>query len=1204
MKPFDILRAPLKGYNLIEASAGTGKTHAIADLFLRLILEKGLPVSEILVVTFTEAATGELRDRIRKRLKKVLDVLTAEKQNDEHDALLVQMIAAHRGNSTVISRLREALRNFDEAAIYTIHGFCQRMLQDKPFESNSLFDTELVTDQAELLQEVADDFWRRNFYMSSPQFIQYAIQEKCSPGMFLRLLRRRTADPEFTIIPVLDRQDINRVQDALQETFDRLRSSWPGARPEVEELFRNSTALSRVNYKTDSIAPLLQEMDCYLNAGLLFPRSRRFEKFTASYISNTVKKGCAAPRHDFFDVCEKFAAQHSTAAAVFDQHLLFLKRTLFDYAGSELKSKKHEQNIRSFDDLLEDMQCALKRENGALAGSIRHKYQAALIDEFQDTDPVQYDIFKTIFASGDHSLFMIGDPKQAIYSFRGADIYTYMKAAACVKADYGFTLTTNWRSDPCLITAVNTILSRAGKAPFVFEQIQFNTIAPADCKKQDSLNLSGTAEAALHIWFIDREYADREDGTITKGSAEQLVARATAAEIVRLAVLGQQGKAKLGDRDLCPGDIAVLVRKNRQARMIQQELELLSMPSVLYGAESVFDSHEAEEVARVTAAVAEPGNEKKIKAALATDMLGLSGNDLYALADDEASWEKRLIAFHEYHEQWAQQGFIRMFRRLIHAEGVRRRLLSYRDGERRMTNLLHCAEILHRAESEQTLGMEGLVQWLSEKRSNDAAADEDQLRLETDDNAVKLITIHRSKGLEYPVVFCPFAWDGATIKDDQFSFHDPSRDDRLTLDLGSGVEENRVCAAAEALAENVRLLYVALTRAKHRCYLAWGKINEAETAAPAYLFHQPVAFGSGDIVAELGNRVKKLSYEEMLGEVTALQNATGSIAVCRLPALPREPYVPRDISPDVLASRAFTGSIEKDWKITSYSSLISAQSYRADQPDYDRVYDITIEPQRAPERTDIFSFPRGAQAGSCIHEMFEQIDFSLTDEAKGRQTIADSLGRYGFELRWQDTLWDMVREVLCMPLEENQPDFTLRNISMQERLHELEFYFPLSRITSPGIADIFVSEQKPDMATDFTHRMQELGFSPVRGFMRGFIDLIFSSGEKYYIIDWKSNYLGGSPGDYVQDALQKAMLEHYYILQYHIYTVALHRYLSMRVAGYDYDKHFGGIYYVFVRGINSACGPEYGIYRDRPAYHLVTALSDYLDGSMGIQQHE
>jgi exodeoxyribonuclease V beta subunit len=655
-------------------------------------------------------------------------------------------------------------------------------------------------------------------------------------------------------------------------------------------------------------------------------------------------------------------------------------------------------------------------------------------------------------------------------------------------------------------------------------------------------------------------------------------------------MLGQQGKATIGDRALCPGDIAVLVRKNRQARLMQEELIKHSIPSVLYGAESIFVSHEAQEVERLLSAVTEPGNEMKLKVALATDMLGYSGNDVYALRNKQNEWEDVLARFHQYHDHWAQYGFMRMFRKLIKNEGVRRRLLSFRNGERCMTNLLQCAEVLHRAEIEQKLGMDGLIKWFSVQRSAEDTAEENQIRLETDENAVKLITTHRSKGLEYPIVFCPFAWDSSKIKKEPFAFHDKRHDERLTLDLGTGDEGNKIDASIEELAENMRLLYVALTRAKHRCYLVWGKINEAETAAPAYLFHQPEQGLSGNIVAELEERVKQLSYDEMLTDVSALQDSSGDIRVSHLPVFESAPYASIENPAAALECRQFTRTIERDWMISSYSALISDRSARPDEPDYDRVYDMTIAPKTITERNDIFSFPHGAIAGNCIHRIFENLDFNFNSPEKERELIRNCLASYGIEAKWQEVLWDMAQRVVSLPLASSRPEFALKNIKAGHRLHELEFYFPLELITAQGLAAVLPARGDRDI----TARMMQLGFSPVRGYMRGFIDMVFWYGDRFYLVDWKSNYLGDSIESYAPAVLQRAMEENYYILQYHLYVVALHRYLSLRKADYEYTQHFGGVYYIFVRGVDPQHGSAYGIYHDRPAYELITSLSNYL----------
>ncbi|MCX5894274.1 MAG: exodeoxyribonuclease V subunit beta [Proteobacteria bacterium] len=1004
MNYFDLAESPLQGTNLIEASAGTGKTYTIAGLFLRLILEKELTVEEILVVTFTEAATEELRDRIRNLLKRSLRMLTHEHDCGVADGALKMITDRHRGSDRAISRLHCALRDFDESAIYTIHGFCQRMLRENAFESRALFDTELVTDQSELVQEIVDDFWRKQFYKASPLFIQYALEERYTPDYFMNILRNRSIDPSFVIVPRAAKPDIGAAEEQLLHRYEQLQAQWPSVRSEVERILFTS-GLHRSKYSPDAIPGLAEEMDAYLRGGEPLQKGSGFVKFTDSYIAGAVTKKTQPPQHPFFALCEDFEQTYKTIIGAFDQYLLCMSAELFDFVTGELTGRKREQNIRSFDDLLEDMHRALRgkgRED--LIRAIRNRFKAALIDEFQDTDPVQYDIFTTIFNTGSSILYLIGDPKQAIYRFRGADIFAYMKASSGVQDRY--TLGTNWRSDPELITAVNTFFLRA-RNQFVFEEIEFHTMHPASKPHREELRFNGKSEPPLHIWFIDRRYADKKKGTrVLKPTAEGIISRTVAAEIARLITLGRKGHAVIDSRPLRPGDIAVLVRKNRQARMVQDELKQLLVPSVLYGAESIFVSHEAQEMERLLAAVAEPGNEPLVRAALATDLLGFSGNELHALREQEPAWEKRLMQFHQYHDRWAQHGFIRMFSTLMKQEGVRLRLIAYRDGDRRMTNLLHGAEVLHRAEIEHQYGMENLIKWLAEKRREKDVSEENQIRLETDENAVKLITIHRSKGLEYPVVFCPFAWDGSKIGTRlPFSFHNTDQDNNLTLDIGSHNEQHRKIAEREELAENVRLLYVAMTRAQHRCYVVWGAINESETSALAYLLHQPRHVSPDTaVVDELEGHVSGLSPEEMFEEVAKLETLTGTIRVRNLPVIQAEPYMSYAAAPEQLECRQFTGAIRRDWAIASYSSLVHAGRYE-EPSDYDRADARVPRIASSPEKNSIFGFPRGLKAGRCIHDIFEHLDFRLDNPEAAQKLISDKLVQYGFDVIWLRVLW-------------------------------------------------------------------------------------------------------------------------------------------------------------------------------------------------------
>ncbi len=1195
MNKFDIIKSPLKGTNLIEASAGTGKTYTLASLYLRLILDKKLMIEDILAVTYTEAATEELRLRIRDRLKEAYIALTRNNDKGAGDELLDMFVSRYSNSEGAIKRLRHAIMNFDEASIFTIHGFCQRMLLENAFESKALFNTELITGQSELLHAIVDDFWRINFYNASPLFLQYAKNKKYGVEYFMRLIGNRSIDPNFEIIPDINKPDISPVEKKVEDRFKKLRTNWPVMKSKIENILLNNEGLKRNTYQIKSIPAMIISMDDFFSTGEPAWKFDKFIKFTSSSIQGAIKKGFEAPHHPFFDLCEEFENIYTEMTNTFDSYLLFLKKDIFEYVKREFIRRKNERNIRTFDDLLENMHQALKDGgNSELARIVRKRYKAALIDEFQDTDPIQYDIFTTIFSSKESALYLIGDPKQAIYRFRGADIFAYLKASSNMQTRY--TLGTNWRSKPDLIDATNTIF-KIHDNPFVFKGILFPDVEPASNENRALLYINRKHEHPMNIWFIDRHYADKEDGTINKGTAESLTSRSVAAEISRLISLGTQGDAVIGDRAIQPNDIAVLVRKNKQAGIIQDALKTMNIPSVIYSSQSIFESYEAMEIERVMTAVAEHSNERRIKAALSTGIFGLSGNDIFTLIEDESHWEERLNRFHEYHDLWAQHGFIRMFQHLLSQENIRKRLLLFSDGERRITNLLHCAEVLHRAETDHKLGMDGLIKWLAENRYDPGESDENQIRLETDEDAVKIITIHRSKGLEFPIVFCPFAWDSSTIKgDNPFTFHNAFRDNHLTLDLGSLDDKNRIAAEKEELAENMRLLYVALTRAKHRCYITWGKINQSETSALSYIFHKNDNHKTDDL-SELAAHIKTLSFDAMVDDLKALEKkSNGSIQISGLPDPVSHRDIVHDTKPQYLRCREFNGIIPHEWMITSYSTLIYRQEQSAELPDYDSVDSAKSSQAEESEDKSIFSFPRGAKAGSCIHEIFENVDFAEPDPLPMKELINEKLTRYGFNLEWQKALFNMMNNVLDTPLDPNQQYLILRNIDAAKRLNELEFYFPLEKITSKGFADIFTQYGMDDSVKGFAGRIEKLNFKPVRGFTRGFIDLVFLYNDRYYIVDWKSNYLGDDAKAYSRETIQSAMEEHYYILQYHLYAVALHRYLQMRIPDYEYSAHFGGVFYIFVRGVEPKLKSSYGIYHDLPSRELIDTLSGYLAG--------
>lgn len=1201
---FDILNAPLEGTNLIEASAGTGKTYTLTGLFLRLLLEKGLSVDRILVVTFTEAATGELKDRIRKRIRSAVLELSGR---PGPDPFLADLVASLDDPNRALVSLQQALRDFDRAAIFTIHGFCRRVLTEHAFESGVAFDTELITDPGTFRRDVVLDFWRRHASNASPIFVRYALARGFTPHGLQSLTRAVQGPLSPEIVPRVEIPETETREEAFLEAFQAVREAWPSASQEVEHILLHHEGLNRTQYRKASVPIWIHAMERFVRfhetapSPLLFAG---FERFTSSRLEKAVKKGYAVPVHDFFDRCEHLFLRAEELTETLDLRLLGLKAALLETLELELAARKAERNVQSFDDLLRNVRRALEGPGGdRLSRALRSRFHAALVDEFQDTDPLQYAIFKEVFSRAEGPLFLIGDPKQAIYGFRGADVFAYLQASR--EAEQRYTLSTNYRSEPGLVRAVNALF-RDHPQPFLFQEIPFHEAKPAMKPKEiPALTVDEDLPPPLDIWFAEATEPSGPRGTVTKQAGENRIPRAVSAEIARLVAMGRSGRARINGAPLCEGDMAVLLRTNREARILQQALAAQGLPAVLYSTSSLFETPEALETARLLAGLARPEQTDLLRAALATDILGLSAEALESLAGDPSAWEEQRMRFRNDHEVWRERGFMGMFRGLLRREEVVPRWLAGPNGERRATNLLHLSEVLHQAEQDRKLGVEGLVQWLAEQRDPDTRGSEEHpLRLESDRNAVKLVTIHKSKGLEYPVVFCPFLWAGAQLRqpDQPFLFHENTQETNLLLDLGTVPEErehHRKLAENEALAENLRILYVAVTRARNRCILVWGRFNRAETSAPAFLFHGRDSGDSDDPVARAAERFQRLDDTGVRADLETLRE--GSEGTIRVEPLDRS--FEGVIHPDqrnrtLSAARTFQGRIDRSWAISSFSSLTSSISHAEEVPDRDPAPEaVDLEPGRSPDLSieeeapqGFFGFPRGTRAGICLHALLESLDFRDPSPDALSPRVREALRTHGFEPDWEADVTQMLQDVLTTPLDPSDPDLRLERLSLQDRLNEFAFYFPLSPISNQTLQKTLARHLGEHLPDALPGRIGRLRFAPVRGFMRGFIDLVFQYKGRFYLADWKSNDLGPTADHYMPEHLRSAMLEHLYPLQYLIYTLALDRYLALRIPGYHYETHFGGVFYVFLRGVHPARGPGSGVVQDRPSASLIRDL--------------
>jgi exodeoxyribonuclease V beta subunit len=1220
---FDVFACPLAGTNLIEASAGTGKTWALCGLYLRLLLERQLDVQHILVVTFTNAATAELRERIRSRIVETLahlrnDTGAAEDPFVPH---LVATLRSARGlaDGDMIARLDLAVQTFDEAAILTIHGFCQRALTDIPFAARMPLALEQVQDDSEFVREAANDFWRRRVAGDrlTPELAATLVECKDSPTTFAVLLKRHLAKPlSLSLWPTAIDLPAAVDRAALAEAHEAAQTLWHAERQTiVQQLLDALPQLSAVSYKRESVQAAALGWDALLAGSdaleALHSTPGKVDLFGTAKLKP--KKGCTAPEHTFFGAAQRLLDLREGTAQTLALTRLALLRDLLADGSRALRSAKHAKRVVAFDDMLFNLYERLTDGDACrLAASLRARFPAALIDEFQDTDPLQFVIFKMVYGSGDAPLFLVGDPKQAIYSFRNADLHTYLQARTQASAEY--TLIDNQRATQPLIDALNGLFGANGEA-FMLPGLAYRQVGFGARPRKDLVDCS-EPRAPLQVWTLPTDPASGEP--LLKKDARAAVVAATASEIARLLTAAGVGQITLAGQALRAGDIAVLVRSHAQGSAVRQALSELGVGSVELSQASVYRSPDAEELERLLAAILEPTRERLLKAALATELMGLDAAAIEALAGDEAQMLGWVQRFAGCRQAWLARGVGFMLRELMRSERLPERLLLRADGERRLTNLLHLAECLQQA-AEAHPAPDALLRWFQTQRLDERSDDATQLRLASDRNLVQIVTIHKSKGLEYPIVFCPFVWDGRRGGfPDRLAgveYHDDAG--RTVIDYRKGFagefDERDVKRRTrlENAAEDLRLIYVALTRAMHRCVLvAGGYLGQSfGNTHPTESARSPLNW----LVAGQGLSPQAwFDGTQNLASITAAWAALAAqcgpaLALAPLPKASGRP-VPEERPPaDALGALPAPQRIPSACWIGSYSALTDGATHEQAAVDHDlRAVQMPMLPaaEARLDDDDILRFPRGSAAGVCLHAVFERIDFM--DAAGWPTAIADALRLHGAALPGGNAasggetaalgarmLHRLLRDVLATPLPVGtaQP-LRLHGVPRGRRLTELEFHLPSDRLEAEALNAALA---------ELGYTVPRLAFTALRGYLKGFIDLVLEHDGRYFIVDWKSNHLGDTVADYAEAPLAAAMAAQGYHLQALLYSVALERLLRHRVPGYDAGEHFGGVLYLFVRGVRPGwktdSGTPAGLHFHRPTPEAIRRVSALFDSA-------
>ena len=1234
----DPLTLPLRGSALIEASAGTGKTYTIALLYLRWVLGHAaagheamarMP-PELLVVTFTEAATRELRGRIRDRLAEAAQCFLAPPEPlKPGDGDPLRRLRADYEPSlwpVLAQRLSQAAQWMDEAAISTIHSWAFRMLREHAFDSGSLFSLTLLTDASEALAECSRDYWRTFVYPLSersaiPDAGEVYLDLFTDPDSLMKAVKARLAWPLDTATPEPGR--------LIEDAYRKLEADLQQARADLNvalPVFRSAWAQAIANKQL--VKRLMKPpIENYLEALQRWCEGGDFPNKTTESATKLRREGADKIFLDpsLYPQLNAFWTAYEQAAGLTTKPSE-LPGQLINHAAAWIAKRFAGYKLRraemGFDDLLNALDEALAGAGGAaLAQRIRNQYPVAMIDEFQDTDPVQYRIFDRIYRIADNdpqtALLMIGDPKQAIYSFRGADIFAYLAARRATRGRH-YTLGTNYRSTGPMVAAVNHIFAAAEARPtgaFRFKDsekdaserndIPFNPVAAKG--RQEMFQIEGHEVTPIRLWQLTAEVPPAK---MTKKAYLSAMAIACAHEIVFLLNMAERGQAGfLSDngtfKPVTSGDIAILVNNGEEADIIRRHLRQVGVKSVyLSDRSSVLDTPLARDVLILLRACAEPLRESGVRAALATLTLSVDYTRLDFLNQDELAWEAMVEQFQGYHQRWRDQGVLAMLYRLLHDFEVPARLLQKIGGERELTDLLHLAELLQ-MESQSLDGEFALVRALSERlKGDDAESDAMQVRLESDADLVQVVTVHKSKGLEYPLVFLPFASAVKEVTANQgrgglkaapraVVWHD-AKGVRVTYDA---TPDQVAQADEERLGEDIRKLYVALTRARHCLWLGVTALDDVSKSAIGCLL------GMDDACSPQEGDERLSAALSLWTEAPSFQGQS----LCALLSLPDSLPTPRPPAQgDTLHPvREPERRATENWWIASYSSLsIREGSAVTPLPESGRGHHwleegesddgisrpTNAQPALSTERT-MHSFYRGPGPGTFLHDLLEwmtQQGFAACVKEPHR-VLAElerrASGRPGW-LEWTPVLADWLQQVVSSPL----PLPLGGNLELASLGHfqaELEFMLPSHRVSVQDLDHLI---------TQYTlagHRRPALGKQTMHGMLKGFIDLVFCSEGRYYVLDYKSNQLGMADADYTEAALRHAVLEKRYDVQYCLYLLALHRLLKSRLPGYDYDTHMGGAVYVFLRGIS---GPRRGVFAERPPATLIHALDRLFQG--------
>lgn len=1139
VEKFDVLSVPLEGKNLIEASAGTGKTYSLAMLALRMLVEENTPIENMLIVTFTKAAVAELKVRVRLYFSLALDYVNGKEVEEK---AIISICDKVSNKSQLKDNLKAALLRYDEASIFTIHGFCQQMLSEFAFETKQNFNAELREDVSEFVEQIVNDFWRKelsNLPIGALSISDLDRIRKELKGLFIKGLNN---------IELIVPENCQGKENGKILIEDVLKFPQDLEQKEAEVL----------SYLQDNYDEISNDVKSVKNSAPLKKLLDNLENLLTK-----VKKDFAkSDRANYYSLLENPFWEMIEELVIFEKNEIqnrknLLFQSLFLLAQQDylpkLKTLLKDQNVHTFDSLINNLHKSVVLDNNLrLKTLISERFPVVFIDEFQDTDVVQFELFEKLFIEPnsedeiDSRVFLIGDPKQSIYEFRNADVENYLHAAS--KVDHIYTMNTNFRSSEKMIAATNTFFESSGASAFGYEEadeqkIDFHPVESAKSLKA----LLRNGEPVVESLFVA--------GSKNQPEAFENLTNAIAA-LLTLENNYQIQDAQGNRRAISPQDIAVLVRGKSAAPDIKALLLKKNIPAVSINENNVFKSQEAKDLSILLQAILEPSIDK-VKAAIYLSFL----QDIYVSKEETAipilALEElsMMSLFKGYQTLAEEESVFQAISKLMGDFNVQQSLSTDQSAQRRLANLLQLLEILNEQQYRQELSPEELWAWLKTQISTDELDNNTYTQqIESDETAVNILTIHKSKGLEFPIVFVYGLYSTPKDRGDelvQIKDENSKRILKFTSSLSEAEEDQRSLKEEQ---ESRRLIYVALTRSVFQSYIFYS-IGKSENAFLESILN---SFLQNIQPSEEINLDFSLAEDVEIAGTIVKNDA--------------------ELTPITL-DKALASKSQADWAVYSFSSLSKKHS---------------IEPKPKSGTLKDYDFfiynqlGRGAQIGTKLHELFEKLNFK-TNYSKTEELAAEvkerflklKLDRGREDKAFLANVSQLIMHVLEAKISFGDSRFQLKEVGNERKLIELEFDFPVAQSSVHNSIKTLLEEYQ----TGFDSKYYSL-----KGMLTGFIDLVFEQEGKYYILDWKSNYLGYDLSFYEKENLKVAMNENQYTLQYLIYTVALHRYLQLRLGeDYDYDKHFGGVIYVFLRGARQ--GETAGIFTDRPSKVFIEQLN-------------